>query len=63
MLKVLFKKAKCDKGAFDKVLVTLLLVVISIVALVAVEQWYVNQRDGLVDESEQRVTNVLNENQ
>lgn len=63
MLKVFLKKVKCDKGAFDRVLVSLLLVVISIVALVAVEQWYVNQRDGLVDESEQRVTNVLNENQ
>ena len=44
----------------DKVLVSLLFVIIAVSSLVLVEKWFNSQRDDLIDKSNSTVTNVMN---
>lgn len=48
-------------GAMDKILVTLLFVIIAVAALVGLEQWSSSQKDGLVEKSNTVINNVLSE--
>lgn len=55
--KLIFSQA----GAMDKILVTLLFVIIAVAALVGLEQWSSSQKDGLVEKSNTVINNVLSE--
>lgn len=48
-------------GVMDKILVTLLFVIIAVAALVGLEQWSSSQKDGLVEKSNTVINNVLSE--
>lgn len=54
-------KLKSEKGAIDKVLVTLLFVIIALGALVGLEQWTSSQKSGLVDKSNTVINSVMKE--
>ncbi len=54
------KKIKSEKGAMDKILVTLLLVVVGIAALVSIETWFSNNKNDLLNKSNTAITNVTN---
>jgi len=56
----LIKKIKSQRGAMDKVLVSLLFVIIAVSSLVLVEKWFSSQRDDLIIKSNNAVTNVMN---
>lgn len=47
----ILKKINCEKGSIDKVIVTLFLILVSIVALVGIERWYAGQQEGSEDEA------------
>ena len=51
MIKVLIRKLKSEYGAMDKILVTLLLVVVAIASLVTLEQWFSGKRNDLINSS------------
>lgn len=61
-MKNILKKLKQELGAMDKVLVTILLVIVAVAGLIGIEQWSTNQKDNLVDESKQVIETVLDEN-
>ena len=46
----------------DKILVTLLLVIVSIAALVGLEKWTSDQRSNLINSSNDKVNIVMQEN-
>lgn len=60
-MKSLYRKLNSQQGGMDKVLVTLLFVVIGVTALMLIEQWFNGKRDMLIDESNSKVTTVMNE--
>lgn len=60
MFNNLFKKLKSERGAMDKILVTLLLIVVGVSSLVLVETWFSSQRNDLLDKSNSAVSNVMN---
>lgn len=57
----LLSKFNCQKGAIDRVLVTLLMVIIAVVGLVGLESWSSSQKDGLINQSNTVISNVVNE--
>lgn len=60
-MKSLFFKLKSQRGAMDKILVSLLFVVIGVSALVLIEHWFDGKRDMLVNESNNKVNTVMTE--
>lgn len=60
-MKLKKKLILCQAGAMDKILVTLLFVIIAVAALVGLEQWSSSQKDGLVEKSNTVINNVLSE--
>ena len=54
-------KLKSEKGAMDKVIVTLLLIVVALAALVSLEQWTSSQRSDLLDKSNSAISDVAKE--
>ena len=54
-------KIKSEKGAMDKILVTLLFIIIGVGSLVALEQWFSNQRSDLLNSSENVINTVRSE--
>ena len=57
----ILQKLKSQRGAMDKILVTLLFVVVGVASLVAVNSWFDGKRDMLLDESNNQVNTVMNE--
>ena len=57
----IFQKLKSQRGAMDKILVTLLFVVVGVASLVLVNQWFDSKRDMLLNESNNQVNTVMNE--
>lgn len=51
MIRKLTKKLKSQKGAMDKILVTLLLVIVGVASLVTLEQWFSTKRNDLITSS------------
>lgn len=51
---------KSEKGAMDRILVTLLLVIIGIVGLIAIESWFSQQKETLKDESNTKIISITN---
>lgn len=54
-------KIKSNRGAVDKVLVTLLLVIVGIASIIGLEQWNKGQKDLLMDKTNTSITDVINE--
>ena len=46
----------------DKILVTLLLIIVAVAALVGLQQWNSTQKDNLLDSSNTAIIGVINEN-
>ncbi|MEA3498115.1 MAG: hypothetical protein U9R16_03550 [Campylobacterota bacterium] len=55
------KILKNQKGAMDKILVTLLLVVIAVGGLIGLEKWVKDQEDILKQRSENVIDDVMEE--
>ena len=49
MLKFLQRRLKSEKGAMDKILVTLLLVVIGVAAVVGLSSWMGTQKNNMMN--------------
>ncbi len=58
MLNFLKRKLKSQKGAMDKILVTLLLVVIGVGLVVGLQTWIGDQRNALTDAANTAITNA-----
>ncbi len=54
-------KLKSQKGAMDKIIVTLLLVVIGVIGVIGIEQWSSSKKNETLDKANTTVTNVLTE--
>lgn len=61
MVKILIHKIKSQRGAMDKILVTLLFVIVGVAALVTLEQWFSTQKSDLLNSSNNAVNIVKNE--
>lgn len=61
LIKKITKKAKSDTGAIDKVLVTLLFVIVAVISLISLEGWTSNQKQNLINSSENAISIVNNE--
>lgn len=60
MIKKILKKISSENGAMDKILVTLLLVIVAVASIVALEQWNTTQKDKLLNSSENIINQVNN---
>ena len=54
-------KLLSQKGAVDKILVTLLFIVIGVAALVGLEQWTSVHKNNMMNISEKTINAVMNE--
>jgi len=54
-------KLLSQKGAVDKILVTLLFIVIGVAALVGLEQWASDHKNDMMNISEKTINAVMNE--
>lgn len=63
MLEFLKRRLKSEKGAMDKILVTLLLVVVGVAAVVGLNQWVDNRSNQVQGAAEGRINAVIAENQ
>ena len=61
MLEFLKRRLKSEKGAMDKILVTLLLVVIGVAAVVGLSNWMTAESDRMQTAGTGEVTQVLTE--
>ncbi|XPV68181.1 MAG: hypothetical protein ACNI25_12820 [Halarcobacter sp.] len=57
----LYIKLKSQKGAMDKILVTLLLTIVAVVAIIGIEQWSSSKKDELKNQSNNTITKIKNE--
>lgn len=58
MLNFLKRRLKNQKGAMDKILVTLLLVIVGVGAVVGLSQWATEQKDAVQNSANSAITNV-----
>jgi len=61
MLEFLKRRLKSEKGAMDKILVTLLLVVVGVAAVVGLNDWVQGQSGDVQNAAEGQIVNVINE--
>lgn len=61
-MKEIISKLKSERGSMDKVLVTLLLIIVTVAALVGLQQWNSTQKENLLNSSNTAITGVINEN-
>ena len=59
MLKFLKRRLSSEKGAMDKILVTLLLVVVGVAAVVGLSTWLGTQEAAVQGAAETQITNVI----
>jgi len=59
MLNFLKRRLKSEKGAMDKILVTLLLVVVGVAAVVGLNSWMGGQKNAMMDKAENSITNAM----
>ncbi|MEA1914809.1 MAG: hypothetical protein U9N30_05785 [Campylobacterota bacterium] len=60
MLNFLKRRLKSDKGAMDKILVTLLLVVVGVAAVVGLNTWMSDQKNAMIDAANNSVNSAMN---
>lgn len=61
MLKFLSRRLKNEKGAMDKILVTLLLVIVGVGAVVGLSQWANDQKDSVQNAATSQIQNVISQ--
>ena len=61
MLKFLKRRVKSQKGAMDKILVTLLLVIIGIGAVATLSSWMTTQTESLTNDANTTISNIMSE--
>ena len=59
MLEFLKRRLKSEKGAMDKILVTLLLVIVGIGAVVGLSTWLGDQSDAMTDDANTTIQGQL----
>ncbi len=59
MLEFLKRRLKSEKGAMDKILVTLLLVIVGIGAVVGLSTWLGNQSDAMTNDANTTIQGQL----
>ncbi len=59
MLDFLKRKLKSEKGAMDKVIVTLLFVVIGVAAVVGINNWVDGKKNDLLNKANAEYTNAV----
>ena len=59
MLEFLKRRLKSEKGAMDKILVTLLLVVVGVAAVVGLTSWMNTQKNTMTGSANAAITKVL----
>lgn len=59
MIDFLKRRLKSDKGAMDRVLVTLLFVVIGIAAVVGIESWSSSKKNDLFNKANEKYNTAL----
>ncbi len=62
MLKFLKRRLKSEKGAMDKILVTLLLVVVGVAAVVSLQGWISTQKDTIQNAAQGRINAAITAN-
>lgn len=60
MLDFLKRRLKSEKGAMDKILVTLLLVIIGVGAVVGLSTWMGGQKNTMQNAAGNSITNAIN---
>ena len=60
MLDFLKRRLSSEKGAMDKILVTLLLVIVGIGAVVGLSSWMTTQSDAITSDANSTIDGVLN---
>jgi hypothetical protein len=60
MLEFLKRRLRSEKGAMDKILVTLLLVIVGIGAVVGLNTWVGNQTDTMTTDANTTINNLKN---
>lgn len=60
-MKQILLKLKSEKGSIDKILVTLLLIIVAVAGIVGLENWTTDQRTSIQTESKSAIANVINE--
>lgn len=58
MLEFLKRRLKNEKGAMDKILVTLLLVIVGVGAVIGLSQWADTQKTTVQDAAETKINTV-----
>ncbi|WP_321469023.1 hypothetical protein [Halarcobacter sp.] len=59
MLEFLKRRLKSEKGAMDKILVTLLLVIVGVGAVVGLNEWITDQSNSVQDEAGKSITKAI----
>jgi len=63
MLEFLKRRLKSEKGAMDKIIVTLLLVIVGVGAVVGLQSWVSGQKNTLQNSASDVISNVTNDAQ
>ncbi len=61
MIKIILKKLLDQSGAMDKILVTLLLIVVGVAGVVGLTNWGDTQKETIQSSAESRIVNVQEE--
>ncbi|WP_321313969.1 hypothetical protein [Halarcobacter sp.] len=61
MLEFLKRRLKSEKGAMDKILVTLLLVIVGVGAVVGLNQWITDESAGVQDSAGQAIQGAIDD--
>ncbi len=63
MLKFLKRRLKSEKGAMDKILVTLLLVVVGVAAVVGLQGWVTAQKETIQNAAQKKINAAITDNE
>ena len=58
MLEFLKRRLKSEKGAMDKIIVTLLLVIVGVAAVVGLQSWMEAQKDTMQTTASDKIDNL-----
>lgn len=58
MLEFLKRRLKSEKGAMDKILVTLLLVIVGVAAVIGLQTWLETQKGTMQNSAENAITSA-----
>ncbi|WP_421715889.1 hypothetical protein [Arcobacter arenosus] len=61
MLEFLKRRLKSEKGAMDKIIVTLLLVIVGVGAVVGLQSWVSGQKESLQNSASSVISDVTND--